>query len=509
MWLLTLPLLAGCSSTDEFLAESARPPPSPLPALESAPLGTARTILPLHAVDTSASLDPRVPEVLAQMLAEGYGDTEMGNGEPISSWTLDGAAPPAPGPNAHLLLRFAHLADAQIPDDESPVRVCSLDAPTLTAAAFRPQDAHQCRILNAAVRTLNAVHRETPLSFVLLGGDNIDSAQANELDWFRAILNGAPSVECDSGQDDDPTPGPANDPKDPFFPEGLAVPWLWVTGNHDILVQGNFPISKYEVEAVSGYAAVGTRDWSVPGGPILKGTVPADERRALLNRPALLDKLLEDEGGHGVGAATKALGKAYYTHDVEGTPIRVITLDTASETGGANGVIRRADLEGFIKPALEQAKADAKWVILTSHHASITLGDGSGLGAEPQTDAVLAPEWLSVVGGYDNVLMHVGGHVHQHIVLPIKPEGGHAYWELHTAALADYPHQMRVVEVWDQDNGLLTIRGLVLDYATDGDALAEEGRRIGVTDFTAGWMDDGRGGAADRNVDLWIKKPGG
>ena len=76
---------------------------------------------------------------------------------------------------------------------------------------------------------------------MVLGGDNADNAQQNELDWFLSILDGAPSVECDSGKDDDPVTGPDNDPKDPFVAEGLKVPWLWVTGNHDILNQGNFP----------------------------------------------------------------------------------------------------------------------------------------------------------------------------------------------------------------------------------------------------------------------------
>jgi 3',5'-cyclic AMP phosphodiesterase CpdA len=501
--------LASCSSPDSQEIEAPWPPPSPLPALESAPLGTEQTLSPTHAVDMSASLDPRAADILAQMVEAGYGDTELRDGEAITTWTLDGSTPPAPGANAKMLVRFAHLADPQLTDDEAPTRVCSLDSPALTAAAFRPQEGHGCRILNAAVRTLNAVHRKTPLEFVLLGGDNIDSAHGTELDWLRGILNGAPSVECDSGKDDDPAPGPANDPKDPFFAEGLSVPWLWVTGNHDILVQGNFDIAYYEADAVGDYAAVGTRDWSAPGGPIVKGTVPADKQRALLTRTALLDELLEDEGGHGIGAVSKDLGKAYYTRDVEGTPLRVIALDTAAETGGANGIIRKGDLEGFIRPALDQAKAEGKWVILTSHHASVTLGDGSGLGAGVQPDAVPVPEWLSLVGSYDNVLMHIAGHVHRHIVIPIKPEGGHAYWELHTAAIADYPHQMRVVEVWDQDNGYLMIRGLVLDFQTEGDALAAEGRRLGVTDYTSGWTSDGRGGAVDRNVDLWVKRPGG
>ena len=33
-------------------------------------------------------------------------------------------------------------------------------------------------------------------------------------------------------------------------------------------------------------------------------------------------------------------------------------------------------------------------------------------------------------------------------------------WEVMTAALADYPHQFRLVEIWDDDNGWLRLRGV-------------------------------------------------
>jgi hypothetical protein len=66
---------------------------------------------------------------------------------------------------------------------------------------------------------------------------------------------------------------------------------------------------------------------------------------------------------------------------------------------------------------------------------------------------------------------------------------------------------MRVIEIYDQDNGYLSIRGIALDYSTEGDPIAEEGRLRGVVDFTSGWVPDGRGEQAARNVELWIKKP--
>ncbi|HET6583154.1 MAG TPA: hypothetical protein VFG69_06900, partial [Nannocystaceae bacterium] len=212
--------------------------PDPLPPLSSAPLTTDERLVPTHAIAATPENDPRVVAELEQMLADGYGEEELAPGEPVLDITADGMPAPEPGANAQLLTRFVHLSDTQLPDDESPTRLASFDSAGELAGAFRPQEAYACVVLNAAARTINAVHTATPLDFVLLGGDNADSAQMNEVQWFVDVLDGAPVVECDSGVDDDPVPGPGNDPKDPFAPVGLDVPWRWVMGNHDVLVQG-------------------------------------------------------------------------------------------------------------------------------------------------------------------------------------------------------------------------------------------------------------------------------
>jgi hypothetical protein len=494
--------LTACAA-EEIVAPAPRGPAPLAPLAGVPPLTTERTLKVLHAVVDMPSLNPSVPEEMDRMLMEGFGDVAVGPGEPIVPATLDDTAPPSPGPMPKLLTRFVHLADAQLADDESPERLAVFDSPGLFGSAFRPQEGHECRILNAAVRTINAFHRKTPVDFVLLGGDNADSAQTNEVSWFMSILDGAKSVECDSGKDDDPVAGPDNDPKDPFVAEGLLVPWRWVTGNHDILIQGNFPVSGHIEGAVGNNAYAGARDWSLPGAPVVKGEVTEDARRLPLDRAALMKQVGGTGDGHGIGVAERTSGKAYYWFDIAGSKVRIVVLDTAAETGGPNGVIHQADVDRFIKPALDQAKRDQKWVILTSHHGARTIGDGSMLGQQ-QIDALPAEAWRAFVGGYDNVLLHLAGHTHVHRVSKNAPPGGHAYWELETSALADYPSQMRVMEVWDQDNGFVAIRGIALDYGTDNDPIAEDGRRRSIVDLTSGFEEDR---TMQRNVELWIKKP--
>jgi 3',5'-cyclic AMP phosphodiesterase CpdA len=500
--LVFLAVMAGCSSSSTETAE--------LPAAPSRVVTTVEQRLePKQAKEPKlTALNPALVESLPSFAAD-YGDVVVGAGEAHTGRTLDGSAVPNPGANPKRLVRFAHLADLQLSDDESPTRLGSFDNP-VTDAALRPQDANICRMVNAAVRTINSLHAEDPLSFVLLGGDNADSAQTNEVDWVMSILNGADRVECDSGNDDDPVPGPDNDGKDPFRAEGLKMPWKWVTGNHDILVQGNLPVGPKMPVALGTIASGGTRDWS-RGGTVDKGDfVVADPRRALLDRPALMGKIASDGKDHGVGAEQKASGKAYHFFDVEGTSLRFLVLDTGAETGGADGVIHQADVDAFVKPALDDAKAKGKQVILASHHSVESLTTNGGAFGVEQADALTIDAWKSFIGQYDNVVFSMVAHTHKHRVRAIQPDGGHAWWEIMTSAIADFPHEFRIVEVWDQDNGWLMLRATCVDLDVEGDKVAAEGRRLGVIDFRSAWLPgDGRGEQADRNVELHIKKPGG
>lgn len=506
-------VLVGCSSDETGQGgggtggKTPYPDPSPLPPLTEAPLTTEVRHTPMVA-QSDGSLDPREPENIETMLGEGYGDEMTVAGEPIEARTLDGSPVPAEGANAKLIARFVHLSDTQLADDESPTRVCSFDGPMApTSGAYRPQDGHECRILNAAVRTINKVSETEPVDFVVLGGDNSDNAQTNEVDWFSAILDGDKRVECDSGVDDDPVVGPDNDPKDPFYAEGLKMPWYWVSGNHDVLSQGNFVLTDLLLQAdLSGHTDGGTRDWSRPGGPVKIGDVPADARRAGLVGADLLRRVQSKGNGHGIDQAAIDYGRCFYSFDVGSTNLRVVVMDTASPTGSADGLIVQPDVDQMLKPMLDKAVTDGKIVIVTSHHSSSQLTDGSGYGGSKHDDALLEPAFQNVLGSYPNVLMHLAGHTHHHKVVPITPPVGTAYWEMETAALADYPHQMRVIEVWDLDNGNYGIKAIALDYSVENDPIAADGRKRGIIDYTSGWEKDGSGDITDRNVELIVPK---
>ena len=127
--------------------------------------------------------------------------------------------------------------------------------------------------------------------------------------------------------------------------------------------------------------------------------------------------------------------------------------------------------------------------------------------ADPVPGALTPDDWRAFLAEYPNVIAHLCGHSHVHRATYVQPMGTRGYWEVITAAIADWPHQMRIVEVHDQDNGWLTITGIALDYSTEGDPLATEGRALGILDFTSNWVVDGSGTPEDRNVRLWIEAP--
>ncbi len=503
----------ACSSSDESSSSSAgkgRHAPTVYPLLTDAPTTKDRTFVPRRGRQSpETGPNPAQPDPLADYLSRGFGETDTGPGDPYVTRVIDDSTPPAPGPNAKRLVRFVHLADLQLADDESPTRLGQFDGSGATSSALRPQDAYLCHMANASVRTINALHAKDPIAFTLMGGDNADSAQTNEVDWVLAILSGADDVECDSGDDDELVEGPDNDGKDPFKAEGLKMPWKWVTGNHDVLVQGNLKTDLNQEKALSTEANGGTRryDDGLKGFVERGDFVVPDAKRALLSRTALLEKVGGHGDGHGIGPAEKASGTATYTFDVDGTPLRVLVLDTSHENGGSEGVIKQSQVDTTIKPLLDKAKADGRWVILSSHHAATSLGDGTGLGGEKAPDALTTEQWTSFIGTYDNVLFSMVGHSHRHRVLPVKPASGHPYWEVMTSAIADYPHQFRVVEIFDQDNGWVMLRATAVDFAVAGDPIALEGRRRGVVDFTSGWLPKDEAAGTDKNVEIWIKKP--
>ncbi|MGC4121399.1 MAG: metallophosphoesterase [Myxococcales bacterium] len=420
------------------------------------------------------------------------------------------------------LLYLAHLTDIHVIDEESPARTINLDR--VAGAAWHYQEAHASQVLDAMVRKLRALDAARPLDLALFTGDLIDNNQKNELGWFLKVLEGGP-LQPNSGDLENPLPGTDDDPHDSFTAMGLGpIPWAIAPGNHDLLIQGNLPMTPplYDYSPVTGDPRRGTigrydlgrvnppacnaipgnesptppRCIPTPPSSLTAGTLPADPNRANLTRDDFLAAVRAAPGlpaGHGYGQALASSGDGdYVLEPVPGLPLRVVVLNTTA-AGSAAGFYPKSKINGFLADTLAQAEQDQALVIVASHHPSDTIvGNGDELRAK--------------LNACPNVVLHLVGHTHDSLVTPrpgATPQ--HGYWEVTTAGLVAWPQQARLVELVDKRDGTAELWLTMVDFDTDHGslgALAEASRFLALYEVHAGLAPRGEGSVGDRNLVL-------
>lgn len=104
-----------------------------------------------------------------------------------------------------------------------------------------------------------------------------------------------------------------------------------------------------------------------------------------------------------------------------------------------------------------------------------------------------------LLASYPNVILHIAGHSHQHKILAICTNGesvqtldgrcidkggehGRGYYEIRTAANADWPIEQRIVELVDNNDGTLSIYGTIFHAPLGDDKLVETGRKLALVD---------------------------
>ena len=515
---------------------------------------------------------------------QGYVRLVSGTGEPhVVRSDLGAAAKAGREGRRRNVLAFAHLTDIHVIDAESPARVEWLDryndgpgSSLIFGSAYRPQELLTTQLADSIVSAVEEVGRGpllgAPLAFAVCTGDNTDNCQLNELRWQMGILDGTP-IRPDSGSltawegvhDNEPTsydthywhpegpqgdqapdqaiatygfpvvPGLLDAARRPFTPRGLSIPWYTCYGNHDGLVQGNFPrsfqfstVATGPVKITSLPAGASPDDVArglTAGDPAVLATlataptrvVTADPARRVISRAETVKEHFQTGGlpvGHGYTAENVSKGTAYYSFD-PAPLVRGIVLDTVNPNGESSGSIDSTQL-AWLRAQLQAATGPGRnrLVILFSHHTIDTMTNSIPVVDEPG-ERVLGPEVRDLLLQFPNVIAWVNGHTHVNQVTAHRRATGGGFWEVNTAAHVDFPSQARILELVDNRDGTLSIFATVVDAdapLTNGGqisstrALAALARELAAND----WQERSearRGKVEDRNVELLVAAP--
>ena len=423
--------------------------------------------------------------------------------------------------NLARLLSFFSVSDVHITDKESPAEVPYLgwSAGFLddglgghNHAAYSPVIFATTYRLDAAVRTINALHQVTPFNFGISLGDEANASQFNELRWFMDVMDGQ-YITPSSGAH----LGAANiDYQMPFQAAGLdrSIPWYAAIGNHDQMWMGigyptvkiqeamvgsnvlnistNGPLIPPAADGVGMY--VGVVDGSTPYGAVIQWgltnlfsappTVAPDASRHTLtlditsptNYVNEFFNTVSSPRGHGfnlASAATGSLAACYTFEPVTNMPIKVIVLDDTCKSN-ALGQLSTFYGAGWVDAArlawltneLQKGQDADQLMIIACHIPILPQEDLFNTNLTTSFyDTQAESNLIATLHNYPNLVLVMAGHRHKNTVTPQpSPDPAHpeyGFWEVETPSLRDFPQQFRA---WDiRRNGDNTISIITTD----------------------------------------------
>jgi 3',5'-cyclic AMP phosphodiesterase CpdA len=325
-----------------------------------------------------------------------------------------------------VLLRFVWLSDVQLRQKEVKLfsrRVShTLDDVISSFEHNDVQEEFDWAVYLSYILTVNRLHKDKPIDFLIHTGDAIDAGTVEELYQFIYITN------------------------------KLNVPWLNLVGNHDVSIFGNYEdrlaytrqatVSFYPVGNLQSFLYMHRRERTISGfgqhllpTPSEGGHPASEDGNEKIPGTYCHGFDLTPEMNPNVASRIQAdcsKTPGYYAFDVaEGRiPIRVIVLNSArSEGWGPDGKIEN-DQRDWLEQMLEGTRN--RLSLIFSHHRPEDFDD--------KTMDVL-------VDGRNGPLLFFSGHSHKHDLKFHDSLVGHGFYELNTGSILEYPQAARLIEV--------------------------------------------------------------
>jgi metallophosphoesterase (TIGR03768 family) len=483
-----------------------------------------RTVVPEL---TPWGVDTILPYEVAKYRQQGYGRWRYGPGidSELRLDIMPALYRSAAASHTARLLNFFTITDIHITDKESPAQAVVLGYKGGSLSAYSPVMLLTTQVLDAAVQTVNALHKQNPFDFGISLGDTCNATQHNELRWYIDVLDGK-NINPDSGAKDDPIPGPYNDYQDKFKAAGLdtTIPWYQALGNHDHFWTGFMPPDEYVRKTLVGTDIIdlgnvlldprglalrglymGSIDGStvygdvIGAGPVKNFAVPpqiraADpERRSLSKREWMREFFTTTSRpiGHGFSRANVDNDFASYSFEPKSTiPLKVIVLDdtqdndapnNAASLGYGHGYLDKARFEWLVSE-LDGGQAQGKLMVIAAH-IPIGVEPAGSMAGWDLTAPVSEAQLISKLHEYPNLLLLVAGHRHINTITPFKsPDASRpqlGFWQVETASLRDFPQELRTIEIVRNSDDTISV------FATDVDPAVKDGSLAALSRFYA------------------------
>jgi metallophosphoesterase (TIGR03768 family) len=442
--------------------------------------------------NSGVGLCPTELPMISQYGKYGYGTYTLGGPLQVQKrYDIMPSAYSNPSPaRVKQLASFFSFTDIHITDKESPNQLIYIQQYDSVnggpgTSLYSPVMMYTTHVLDAAIQTVNALHKQTPFDFGISLGDACNSSQYNETRWYIDVIDGkiiTPSSGAHLG-------ATSIDYQKPYRAAGLnkSIPWYQTLGNHDHFCIGSFPIDadptlnlrqaytsgnvwaigdvlisnsglfpcRFDTTASLKQKTLypGVIDGSTATGSI-KGagtfaalnpppTITPDPNRRPLHRTEWIQEFFHTTStpvGHGLNLVDPSMGDGFACYSFvpkSEIPLKVIVLDdTQSETDGSHDIHGHGFLDAtrwnWLRAELA-AGQDANQLMIIAAHVPIAVANvGTALEwweseSDPnatQQNALNLATLVAELQNTPNLLMWIAGHRHVNTVKAFTPPPG-------------------------------------------------------------------------------------